>query len=309
MAVKVYHSTDPGAPPHPSSSRGSMSALLRACLVDGYGVGDDVKYPAGWEEVFAELNNFAVFRSLTGARQLFQIDDNCADADVAYIRAGESIATVDASMNGQWAEDYFGKQYNLSVSAEWTVIADEKTAYVILESNHGNVIHGFGEFDSLVPNDPYNSFCAGHHVTNALPYDNLHKTALGRTENIGITGTLEMHRSSIGTFGGNGALTRFAEIIYPGGYSGIDSPSSANTGLGFYTIPMMFHCDSAQENGYALIRGKLRGMYQPIAEYPKAHLEEYVDSVTGKPMLCVHYGYDGSTGYQGCYMFDISGVW
>ncbi len=35
--VRVYRSTDPGAPPHPSATRGSMAALIRACLVAGYG--------------------------------------------------------------------------------------------------------------------------------------------------------------------------------------------------------------------------------------------------------------------------------
>ena len=307
MAVKVYKHTDPGAPPHPSDTRGSMATLLRACLVTGYYLGEDITPPAGWEEVFESMNNFAVFRSLVGSMQIYQLDDNMPDDDVAYMRACESLASVDAATTGEWAQNYFGKQY--PGYAQWTVIADEKTCYVILQSMYGNIIHGFGEFDSAVVEDPHNSFLAGHTYSDNLPSDNLHYAGMHYANALGQSGYIETHRTATGTFAGNGKIVEVADIVYPGGLSNVSPVAQANNDLGFYTSPVYISMDSAQEGGLKLIRGKLRGIYQPLAQYPKSHLEEYIDSETGKTMMCVTYGNDGSSSYQGSYMFDITGPW
>lgn len=309
MAIHVYKHSDPGAPVHPSSDRGSMAALLRACLVDGYFLGDDVASPAGWEEVFPEANNYAAFRSLVGPRQIFQIDDNQSDADVAYIRACESLSAVDAAPIGQWGEDYFGKQYSLTYNTEWTVIADERTCYVILHSLAGNIIHGFGEFTSLVPNDPYNSFCAGHGYSTNLPYvSTLDIVPLHYAEGIGISGRLETHRTTIGSFSGNGSVcTIVGAVNQIGGDVNQSSVDSANVGLGYIVSPMYHSCDYNQENGGRFIRGKLRGIFAPSAFRPEEHMAEYVDAVTGETMLAVNwqtYSY-----VEGQIHFQISGSW
>ena len=308
MTVKVFNYTDPGAPLHPNATLGSMAALLRACLVTGYSFQEDVTDSAGWDELFTEVNNYAAFQSLVGARQVFQVNDNMGDVDVAYMRAGESLSAVDASPVGEWGQDYFGKQHSAPYG-KWHVIADERTAYVILESFYGHIVHGFGEFDSLVPNDPYNSFLSGHGTTSGLPATSdpdivgLHYgTGLGSPERIHI------HRSAIGTFSPTAAIVPMGDSHYPGGNTDQGDVSLANTGLGFYSLPIPLTCDAATENTLNIVRGKLRGVYNPLAYRPKDHLEEYVDEVTGKTMLCIHFAH-GATTYRGCFMFDITGGW
>ena len=188
------------------------------------------------------------------------------------------------------------------------MIADEKTCYVILESYYGYIVHGFGEFDSLVPNDPYNSFLAGHGKSTRLPASaGRALVALHYTGALGQSERLEMHRTAIGTFAGDGCPVRLGSASAPGGSYEQSPVSSANTGLGFYTIPMFITCDYTQENGLYLLRGKLRGIHNPIAYRPKNHLEEYVDEATGKTMLCIHWGHYSLI--KGCFMFDISGPW
>lgn len=308
MTIRFYSYTDPGAPAHPNATRGSMAALLRACLVDGYFLGEDVTAGAGWEEVYPEANNYAAFRSLVGARQIYQIDDNQTDADVAYIRAGESISAVDSAVQGQWGGDYFGKQYSSSY-ANWHVIADEKTCYVILQSYGGNIIHGFGEFNSCVPDDPYNSFTSGHSMSTGLPQATTYCVGMHYANRLGYSGRIEAHRTCTGHFAGNGVLVGLNSVYYPGGQNYQSSPSSANVGLGFYTYPAFITMDENQENGLRLVRGNLRGVHIPIAYRPKNHLEDYVDTATGKTLKCIHFSNYSSSSYYGCFMFDMTGPW
>lgn len=165
--VRVYKSTDPGAPAHPSATRGSMAALLRACLVTGYGSGENFKAPAGWEEPFAESNNKACFRALSGARAFFQIDDTQDNANVVRIYGFESMSDV-ATGIGWGRTNYFGKLYT-SGTPRWTVIADEKTCYVMLGNTDYQTPHCFGEYSSYLNNDIYNSLLSGHSNDTDLP--------------------------------------------------------------------------------------------------------------------------------------------
>ncbi len=161
MAVRIYKSTDPGAPPPPSATRGSMSAIIRACLVTGYGSGEDAKAPAGWEEPFSETNNCAVFRALQGtARQFYQINDQDYDADVTRLTSYDSMSDALTGM-GERGSTYLGKRYG-TTTGTWFVVADEKTCYVEIFSQDNYIVHGFGEYKSLIADDPCPAFVAGH---------------------------------------------------------------------------------------------------------------------------------------------------
>ena len=308
MAIHVFSYNDPGAPPHPNATQGTLATLLRECLVTGYSLGDDVTSPAGWEEMFAPLNGYCAFRSLLGSRQIYQFNEAQPDPDVGYIKGCESLASVDSTPVGQWGEDYFGKRYDATNSAKWYVIADEKTCYVILESYYGNIIHGFGEFDSAIPDDPYNSFLSGHQSSDRLPSSD---TSLGlhNASTPGNSRALEVHRTSIGTFAGNAALLQIGGSLSPGSSHTFSGLANTNTGLNFYTVPCFFSCDDGQENGQKLIRGKLRGIYNPLAARPINDTEIITDVATGKDLMCIYFAADNNSSYHGCFFFDITGPW
>ncbi len=67
MTVRLFRSSDIGAPQLSTSNDGSLLTILRACLVDGYGSGGNVRTPAGWTMPFSDIpNGIACFKALNG---------------------------------------------------------------------------------------------------------------------------------------------------------------------------------------------------------------------------------------------------
>lgn len=245
-----------------------MAALLRACLVTGFGAGDSWLDPAGWEEPFPETNNCACFRATSGARQFYQIDDTMADADVAYIRAFESMADAGTG-EGQWAGHYFGKWYSSATATGWMVIADERTCYLILRGIYANSFpHGFGEFSSCADDDPYNSFVIGHGNSGSLYYPDNSPLIYGDSANSTTSRTGTVHKSHSGSSSTFQALSVGADVIgYHYSNSGF-ADASTDDGIGWYTLPLMIKAvaDVGSTVGGGLLRGTLRGVYQPLVD-------------------------------------------
>ncbi len=268
MTVHVYQSTDPGAPVHPSSTRGSMAALLRACLVTGYGAGDSWFDPAGWEEPFVEANNCACFRATSGARQFFQIDDTQTSANVTLMRAYESMSDAETG-EGNWASRYFGKFYSSDTATSWMVISDERTCYVFLRGKYGNVVpHGFGEFASCADDDPYNSFVVGHGGSSVMEYASTSPLIFcdSITSTASRTGTV--HKSHSGDSSVFQTLSVGAGVIgYRNGSSGF-ADTATDDGVGWYALPLLIKAvaDVNGTVGGGLLRGMLRGVHQPLVD-------------------------------------------
>lgn len=305
MTVHVYQSTDPGAPVHPSSTRGSMAALLRACLVTGWTAGDTVVQPAGWEEPYAEANNKACFRAKTGARQFFQIDESetiSGDGKIAVMTAYESMSDAENGL-GSWGSVNFGKLYNVSTALKWAVIADERTCYVLMDGYDSNHYpHGFGEFISTVPDDPYNSFISGHSDSRALYYPSSSPFVITPVmSSIGAMASY-VHRS-IG-----GVASVLGSISMGSACAGNRSPTygfaAVDTDVDWYALPLIVKALSDVGASGGRIRGKFRGVLQPLVNLVVDY--EYVD-LGGMSCFCVktHGGIDNSYGQL---LFD-SGDW
>ncbi|MDX9896532.1 MAG: hypothetical protein RBS34_13880 [Desulfofustis sp.] len=305
MTVRVYKSTDTGAPAHPSATLGSMAALLRACLVTGYGT----QTAAGWEEPFTESSNYAVFRALSGARQFFQIDDNQADADVAAIYAFEAMSDVQTG-TGQWVTSsdsyrHFGKRQNATdaYSTSWLVVADELTCYVFLNCQYGLIPFGFGEFQSYRDDNPYRSFIGGHGYTSGLPAGG-YPTALHPANAVTtINGYLYVHRGM--DYSARVGTSIVAPYSLPtgkalGGDNYLDD--DAYSGFSYPVLPAMIG-----GGNFNAPYGQLRGMYAPCANQPKTHLEQFThDEMT---MLAVNFATATTPGYYGQFWIDITGSW
>ena len=305
--VRVYKSTDPGAPPHPSATRGSQAALLRACLVTGYGSGENFKAPAGWEEPFSESGNLAVFRALAGARQFFQIDDTQSSANVAMMRAFESMSDLQNGQ-GQWGEQLFGKRSTSAGSVEWWLIADEKTAYVFLDTTRGLTAHVFGEYQSFVDDDPYNSYFSGH-VTSTGLYTTSTTNAAGNipimhtSNKLGDTFTLSSNSWNAMPAHNKGAVAVLSMLGYSGGQNFVNSSNNFPTIPNNYPVfPILII--SGQDGQLC---GKQRGICYPCANRPKAHGVPF--EVGETTFLPLDVGYTTNVAGQGQIWVDISGSW
>lgn len=301
--VRVYKSTDPGAPPHPTETRGSLAALLRACLVTGYGSGDTLKEPAGWEEPFDEFQHNAVFRAKSGARQFYRLRDDFADdPERSYLYGYDSMSDP---VTGQgWQSGWnFGKCSRYEGNSVWYVIADERTCYIMLEGRYDLVPHGFGEFFSYLDLDPYNSFIAGHDKKSLPDYygDHVSLMEMGDlNETNGVDMRFRSDLSSAGNPANGCPVSFFGEWIE--GHGEAASGISGYNGLSVPIVPMLVSTEKER-----LVRGKLRGLYYPLAYRPFTHDEIF--SQDGRDYLVVNVGYSHNSTERGQFLFDVTGSW
>lgn len=307
--VRVYRSTDVGAPAHPTQTMGTLAALLRACLVTGYGTGIDEKLPAGWEEPYPETNGFSCFRALSGVRQFFQFNDSTAiNLNTTLLTSFDSMSDAQTGI-GPRGTTYFGKWYSDTAVTDygWTVIADERTCYVLLGNVYGMGPHAFGEFYSYVGDDPYKSLIAGHHSSTSFATTNNYAMCAGYAT---LSNTYDLIKTVA-------PLTGYVSVGYGRNY--VRSYSTGNsttinagdgttvapiTGLAYPVEPL-----TIVSGNTAAYHGKFRGVYAPAAYKPKTHNVPF--TFEGKTILPIHTGIGNSSSftYQGEIWFDITGTW
>ncbi|WP_353085492.1 hypothetical protein [Stenotrophomonas sp.] len=141
----VYMHSDAGAP-QLSGLAGSLTALLDAILVTGYGVGAEAKAPAGWSLEFSGLNRRAYRNdAVLGTGTYFSVDDSDTvsggNARAAYVRAFEQMSGVGLGVNGaptvaRMANgDTWTKSRALSgASRPWWAIATSKWFYIFIDA-------------------------------------------------------------------------------------------------------------------------------------------------------------------------------
>lgn len=160
----VYRSTDPGAPAL-TGQVGSLAALLDAVLVDGYGVGVDAKAPAGWSREFSAANK-RVYRPnpISSSGYFLHLDDTATTGNArhAWMRAYESMSGVDTGINpvpttSQFVSGAFVPKSSTldGVARPWTVIANERFVYLVVNVNSGIGVwvQAFGDLLSYKPGD------------------------------------------------------------------------------------------------------------------------------------------------------------
>ena len=157
MGAKYYLSTDVGAPVIGYSTPGSLIAVLKACLVDGYGS----KAPAGWTMPFTGTNQ-AVFRMGGGGLRYLYINDSPTGGYAAPVRAYDTMSglTTGTGMfptaaqvtdtNARW-----WRAYNTSGTL-WAVIATDRYFYLWVGAQYA-AIYFFGDPNKLDPSDSYNT--------------------------------------------------------------------------------------------------------------------------------------------------------
>lgn len=176
--VRYFRHDDAGAPTL-TGEVGSLTNLLRKCLVGIGGVAYGSAPSAGWSEEFiGAAANIAVFKNseAEGASGcLVRVNDNAPgaggarEAQFTVYAAMTDINTGSAGTNAPW----FRKSATASTAARpWLVVADGITAWVyVLDTGDGttagakNRLCGFGDY-ACVGVTSHRYFCLGALSTN-----------------------------------------------------------------------------------------------------------------------------------------------
>ena len=145
MNAILYSSTDTGAPVL-SRTVGSLNALLKACLVNGYGS----QPSCGWTNPFNDApNNVSVFRMAGGTQMYIQITDNggnCYQYGAASVQAYKSMSSAYLGLEATpqlgsilpntsafpfIPKELSSQSVSLSTAVPWYLLADDKGFWFI----------------------------------------------------------------------------------------------------------------------------------------------------------------------------------
>lgn len=166
MAFTIYKSTDAGAPVLTGES-GTLTAMLYACLVTGYGA----LAGAGWTRAYNGASKSAFQQGAGSSGFLVRVQDDGPGAGTfkeARVTGYEAMTDVDTGTNpfptaalgvGGTAMLVVRKSAAASaVARAWIVVADARTFYVmIFTGDTAGVFYSwmFGDFTSYVVGDAY----------------------------------------------------------------------------------------------------------------------------------------------------------
>jgi hypothetical protein len=184
VTVRVYRSTDASAPVL-TGSVGTLTALLDAILVNGYGS----QAAAGWTIAFTTTNKRAYKQNLTGSNNssgmFLYVDDTgpgAGGARDARTCGFETMSAITPTGTGQFptsVQSLIGtgqlvirKSTTADATARaWTCVANGQTLYLFVESGDSTApiattTFAFGDFKSFKANDQYAVMIIGRQLEN-----------------------------------------------------------------------------------------------------------------------------------------------
>lgn len=318
MAVTVYSSYDAGAPVARPDSLGGMIAILKACLVDGYGA----KTAAGWTMPFiAGDSRAAVFRNspTTGTGTYFRVDQSVS-MQHANFRGYESMSDVDtgvrsfpnmAQMSGSGLYLHCGNSTTTSNnSGIWYIIANERAVHIfVLPYLTSAADKGFdyiflGDLISFSSNtDPYRS-CIWGKTTLDWNYFGNHLVQ----QELGSGGQIYINRDITGL-----------SVSRQGGIMGNMGISKDRLGKGYlavvHTFPNPVDGNMIITNVFvhhdSYLRGKIPGLKATCHAKPFSNLTPYSGDgdLAGKSFTVFNTGNTANNYSDSQIMIEISDTW
>lgn len=279
-AFRVFASTDAGAPAL-SGQAGSLTALLDAVLVDGYGTGPSAKAPAGWTRVYTATNK-RVYRgdAIAGTGYYLRVDDTATvgNARHAWLRAFYTMSDIDtgSELVPTAAQAANGSLWQKSITADataraWVIVANNKSCYFfnapsgIAASEMSPFF--FGDFVSHKPGDQHNFHLSFNGLTAYTGTTNeAHGTmfrgaaissTIGSTWGIGPSGYNA--RGASGAVGPEVAGCVQNDAWVASGYGNCDIPYPDPVSGGFLWGP-----GHVRDSAVGRVRGKWPGLIVPL---------------------------------------------
>lgn len=184
----MYRSSDTGAPQLSNNNDGSLLTILRACLVDGYGSGNNARTPSGWTMPYSDIpNGLACFKALDG--DYIRLNDGL-DYRYASVSGFKEMTDIDNGTEEYPNIDQLGSGYHYrvfkkftsgSLYGAWVVLATDKWFYFLglHNDNSPNRSTGFffGQYDCVNDSFEHNWVVSGYkttlndtYITNTLFY-------------------------------------------------------------------------------------------------------------------------------------------
>lgn len=124
--TRVYTSADSGAPSMSRGAAGSAIAVIKACLVDGYGS----KAPAGWTMPYSTSGKAAFRNSVAagGTGAYTRIEDTLTASTSRYtLQTYVSMSDVDTGVSGTHVVSAYRSPAQTANANSWILAADERT--------------------------------------------------------------------------------------------------------------------------------------------------------------------------------------
>lgn len=325
MAVVIYRSTDASAPTL-SGTAGSLTTVLDAVLVTGYGS----QPAAGWSIAFTATNARAYQQGSGSNGYYLRVNDTAAQLGTTHeavgtptaresrIRGYEIMTALsDSGLNlfptvAQQASGLFvRKSTTLDATARpWIIAADQRTLYMfVLTGDAAGTYFGwaFGEFFSLKQStDLGRTMIIGRNTENTNSQASSTDQFDGQHVLANMSGhftTRDSSNSPVSTFFskfGDFGITNYAGTqIALNGAVAFTNPADAK----IYASPVWIHQTSPVNN----VRGRMRGFWlfgHPAAAASDGDTFTGTGDLTGKSFLIIKAGTQG-----GLFAIETSNTW
>ncbi|MFV0597985.1 hypothetical protein [Shewanella sp.] len=160
LPVTVYRWDDAGAPQLTNGKPSEIIAILKKCLVEGYGT----KAGAGWSVAFENAAAFKIaFRNSTteasgGFVQFWSVDGTDANSGNMRFRGAKSMTALDTFIDAQYQ-----MQFSISTVVDYWVLIATSAGFWFLStstltnpnpSTNAKGLFFVGDFDAFTANDP-----------------------------------------------------------------------------------------------------------------------------------------------------------
>jgi len=310
MTVQIYKSTDSGAPVL-TGQFGSLTTLLDACLVNGYGS----KPAAGWSIAYTASNKRS-YRMATGSSTGYYLNVQDATpggsytAQEALITGFKAMTAVDTG-TGQfptYAQSAFyssglggllvRKSATVDATARpWILLADGTVFYLFVETGDttGETRNcSFGDIYAYGPGDANACLITGQNNPGG---SSSYQSTAAIINSYPLTSTLTGNYMADTWTGLSGSIQvgkctdyqKGAQSTCCGSSSQINYPNGPDNAL--LVAPIFVH-----HNGS--IRGYLKGLWNPLCNRPIAHGNTFsgTGNMSGKTFLAQYCGAQGATG-------------
>jgi hypothetical protein len=306
----IYKSTDSSAPTL-SGTAGALLTVLDAVLVNGYGS----QAAAGWSKPFVNSGNVGCYKGGSGVQLSVSINDNApVTAKEARVSGYESLSSVSAGTNpfpttaqsvGASSNFCIWRKSNTAdgTARPWIIYADARTFYLFVQTGDSGTVYqtmGFGEFYSLkTGGDSYNYFITGRTTENSatITLDSLDVlSAIGSSVSQNFAARASSAAVGSITIGKHGDGVKGSTSQFLGS---VVFPNTTDSGV--YVSPVW-----VVENGTSNIRGRLRGIYQPLHAISNFTDQQTFSADAGSSLAGRSFVAVKSTGNAGCIFVETS---